>query len=362
MADGDATRDAIYCARPTLRFSGEADARASHLVQELRMSEGEGGLRALELVLSDWASTTDGGAERAFEGSANLRLGAEIEVGIGPQDAPVGIFRGRISGLESLYENGQAPRLRVLSEDALLGARLARRSRVFSDCSPADVVRQIASGLGLECVVAGLQSPVATRVQLDETDLAFLRRLLARLDADLQVADGRLQVSPRGDVGRGRIALVAEADLHGLRVCADLAEQVTALAVRGWDAVQGRQVEAVVNAAVHPGPGRGRSGAEVLNETFGAREENLGHLAVRDREEAQALAEAAFDRRARRFLRAEGVAIGNPALRVGTTVALSGAGAGYDNEYYVVRTCHRYDGRDGYRTEFSAECAWLGEG
>ena len=360
MANGAATQAAIYRARPTLRFGGDADERATELVQTMVMSESEGGMRALELGLSNWASTRDGGAELAFDESRHIRLGAEIEVYGGEVDEPLELFRGRITGLEARHERGRAPELLVFAEDALVAARMARRSRVFRDQSLADVVRTIAGELGMEPVIAGLSAPVQSWAQLDETDLAFLRRLLARFDADLQMVGTALHVSPRADVRRAQLTLSVEADLRSVNVCADLAEQVTSLSVRGWDAVQGSAVVAELRQGTHLGPGQGRAGSALLSDAVGDRPDNLGHLAVRTQSEAQALAEAAFDRRARRFVRATGVTEGNPNLRVGVHLRLTGLGARFDNEYYVASTRHCFDLRGGYRTEFVAECAYLG--
>lgn len=360
MPDALATRDPIYRARPTLRFSGEPDDRATELVQTMTMDEGEGGMRALELGLSNWSSTRDGGAELAFDASRNLRLGGEIEVYGGEVDEPRELFRGHITGLESRHERGQPPELVVLAEDALVAARMVRRSRVFTDASPADLVREVASGLSLQPVIAGLDAPVATWAQVDETDLAFLRRLLARLDGDVQVVGTELHASPRAEVQRARITLTLEEDLHAVTVCADLADQVTSLSVRGWDAGRGQAVKAEVRQGANLGPGRGRDGTTLLRDSLGDRAENLGHVAVGSQDEAQALAESAFDRRARRFVRATGVTEGNPNLRVGVHLTLSGLGQRFDNEYYVVSTRHRFDLLEGYRTEFTAECAYLG--
>ena len=36
--------------------------------------------------------------------------------------------------------------------------------------------------------------------------------------------------------------------------------------------------------------------------------------------------------------------------------------ARFDNEYYVASTRHCYDRTSGYRTEFVAECAYMGGG
>jgi phage protein D len=143
-------------------------------------------------------------------------------------------------------------------------------------------------------------------------------------------------------------------------VIADLADQVTSSTARGWNAADGAAVEGVATSGTHLGPGRGRDGAAVLRETLDARAEHVGHLAVATRDEAQAVAEAAYDLRARRFVTVEGTAEGNAQLRVGAHVTLANMTPQFDNTYYVVRSCHLFDLQQGYRTDFRAECAYLG--
>jgi phage protein D len=181
-----------------------------------------------------------------------------------------------------------------------------------------------------------------------------------RFDSDVQVVAGALHVSPRAQVRRAQITLSADADLRQVNVCADLAEQVTSLSVRGWDVGTGTAVKAELRQGTNLGPGSGRAGHAVLAEAIGERPENIGNFAVGVQEEAQALAEAAFDRRARGFVRAVGVTEGNPNLRVGVHLRLTGLGTRFDNEYYVASTRHCFDLAEGYRTEFVAECAYVG--
>ena len=70
----------------------------------------------------------------------------------------------------------------------------------------------------------------------------------------------------------------------------------------------------------------------------------------------------AFSRRARRFVRADGTAQGDGAIRVGTWVTLSGINPFFANTYNVVAATHRFDSEQGYMTDFVAECAYLGAG
>jgi len=148
--------------------------------------------------------------------------------------------------------------------------------------------------------------------------------------------------------------------LGRVRVTADLADQVTAVSVRGWNAADGQAVQADVSSGANLGPGRGSAAALILGDAFDARREHLAHVTVASNDEATAIAQAAYDRRARRFVRAHGVAEGNAKLRVGSQVSLSGLDARFDNDYYVTDACHLFDLRQGYRTEFTAECAYLG--
>lgn len=360
MPETALSQSAIYSARPTVRIDGEADARITELVMAMRMDEHEGGMTSLELRFSNLAPTTDGGAELAFGADAKLKLGAAIAIYGGDATQPREIFRGKVSALELEYKIGSGPELTVLAEDALSAARRARCSKIYSDNSPADVVRAIASDLGLRPTVSGLDGPTATWAQLNESALSFLRRLLGRFDADAQIVGDELQVSPRKDVSRGTVELALFGQLAKVRVIADLADQVSKVTACGWNARDGAKVKGETGSGTNLGPGSGRDGKAALEDALESRAEHLGHVAVGTDAEAQAVAEAAFDLRARRFVRAEGIAEGNPQLRVGTNVRLTGVSTQFDNTYYVVRACHVYDLQQGYRTEFSAECAYLG--
>jgi len=360
MAETALSRSAVYSARPTVRIAGEADVRVTELVMAMRVEEHEGGMSSLEMRFSNLAPTTDGGAELAFDAHSKLKLGADIAIYSGDAAQPREIFRGKVTAMELEYKIGSGPELTVLAEDALSAARRARRSKIYTDKSPADVVRAIASDQGLRPVLSGLDGPRATWAQLNESDLSFLRRLLGRFDADVQIVGEELQVSPRKDVGRGTLELALFGQLARVRVIADLADQVSKVTSCGWNAKDGAKVKGEAGSGTHLGPGRGRDGKAVLEEALESRAEHLGHVAVGTDAEAQALAEAAFDLRARRFVRAEGTAEGNAQLRVGTNVTLTGVSPQFDNTYYVVRACHLYDLQQGYRTDFSAECAYLG--
>lgn len=360
MAEQELSRAPVYVARPTVRVDGKASDKVSTLVHAMRMHESEGGLSSLELLLENAARYEDGSVGLAFEDEALLKLGSSLALYAGDESAPREIFRGLVTGLEATFGPGENPELLVLAEDGLQRARMARRTRVHESVTLAGLARELAGRLGLKPVITGLTEPLGRQVQMNESDLAFLRRLLASRDGDLQVVGEELHVSPRREVRRGALRLELHGQLISARVMVDLSHQATEVTVGGWNAQEGRRVSGK-GTGRDLGPGKGRRGADLLRQALGERSEHLGDLPVTTDEEAQALADAAFDSRARGFVCVEGTAEGNPALRVGTHLTLSGLGRRYDNTYYVTRTTHRFDEERGYQTDFEARCAFLGE-
>lgn len=358
MAEKELSDSTLYSARPTIRVDGKDNQPVSDAVQSIVMTESEGGMSSLEMRLQNFG-TTASGPSPLFEDEQAVQLGSDIGVYTGDVNAPTEIFRGVVTGIEADFPVGDAPEMVVLAEDKLQSARLARRSKVYENLTLSSLANTVASSLGLTPKVTGLTTNIGTHVQLNESDLAFLRRLLARYDGDMQVVADELHVSPRSDVSRGEVELALYSQLRGVRFVADLAHQVTEMTCAGWDEVQGKQVTAKSTGA-NAGPGSGRTGSSLLKQKFSARSEHVGYLAVTTSDEATALADAAFDRRSRRFVTVHGTTDGNPQLRVGTNVKVTGASTRFDNTYYVVRAVHRFDLGGGYITEFEGESSYLG--
>ena len=353
-------RREVYNPRPVVEIDGQRFDKVDDLLLALDMREHEGGLSALELRFSNIASDADGGADYAFEDETEIRLGSTVTVYAGDNTEPQEIFRGVITGLEAEFSGSAPPELLVLAEDRLQQARMARRTQLYSDMSVADIARQIAQRLGLQAQVNGLTASNGTWVQLNESDLAFLRRLLRQFDADVQIVADRLEVAPISEVQRQVIEMELFHDLRCVRFVADLANQVTEVTSNGWNAISGQGVSGR-SQGVNLGPGNGRLGASLMRQVLGPRSEHVGHIAVTSDAEAQALADTIFDQRARSFVSAEGTATGHPSIRVGSHLQLSGVSPRFENTYYVVSTHHRFDLLAGYMTEFKAESAALGE-
>lgn len=352
----------IYIARPIIEVDDQINDMVQGLLKSMDLSESDQGMSSLELSFSNSAAMEGRGNDLAFEYSDNtlLSLGKSIRVWAGDNNEPVEIFKGTITAIEMQMDGTSEPKLMVLAEDALQKARMTRRTRLFEAASLDAVIRSVASDLGLQVDITGMDQDVDDQLQFNESDLAFLRRLTDRYDGDLQVVNDVLTVAPRSEIRRNEVTLEMNSQLQRVRIMADLAHQVSKITFAGWDVAAGEEIDVESDNSADCGPGQGQTGAEFLTESLGERSEHLPHIAARDDAEAQALVNAGFSQRARKFVCADGVSEGNPNLRVGTHLTLAGVGPRFENTYFVTKVRHQYDLENGYKTSFHAECAYLG--
>lgn len=346
--------------RPFLKIKRDDHELVATNLLALRIDEQEGGLVSAELRLSNLRPDPSGDSRFAFGDDAVFALGASLEIGMGDEASPTPLFHGTVTALGERFATSAPPELVVSAEDALLRARLARRTQVYTDATLDAVGRVVADRMGGTWRNDGASVSLGTVTQLAESDLAFLRRLLAAHDIDVHL-DGRVLVAAPIVTRRvNEVEKDAQEDFLACEVSADLAHQVSEVTVTGWDDAQGSRI-AVHSAPRSLGPGAGRTGGQVLEDALVRRAEHVGHVPVRTEGEARALADTAHGRRARGFVRLSGTLAGDPNVRVGTHLRLTGTSPRFANTYLVVRTCHRYDLQSGYETDVDAECAYLGE-
>lgn len=351
-------------ALPRLEIEGEEDVMAARLLQSLEMTESEGGMSSIELAFLNAATVEGSGAEMPFETGANdrLTLGRAIRVVTGPTHDPQEVFRGMITGVELVMDGASPPQLIVLAEDALQSLRLQRRTKFHGDQTLGDLVDTMARESGLTVTAADLsQFRIAGEMQANETDLGFLRRVCGRFDVDFQIVGEELQISPRAAVDRGTRRYAFGETLTAFRALADLADQVTGVTMSGWDHAASRAFSVTSGAGVQAGSGAGRQGHELFHENSITRNAHIAEMPAATEAEAQIVADAMHSARARRFVSAEGTVTGDPALRVGCLVEITGVGPRFENTYYVTHAQHRFSRVDGgYQTDFRAECAYWG--
>jgi phage protein D len=348
---------ATYVLTSQVSIDGQVNAGVGNNVNLATVTECIDGLYACEIELLNHDAL-----DYLYFDRKDLDFGSKIELSVGLGSTTEKLFEGFITGLEARYMDGGGSRLTILAEDALQNLRMTRRTRTFEDVSDEDVMNSIAQEHSLQTSFDDLSGPTyRVLAQTNLSDLAFLRQCARRLNAEIWIEDGRLHAARRSGRGAERVLLAYGANLRSFQVRADLAHQCTEFAVGGWD-VQAKELirETATESAISSELNGLQSGGTILDDAFGPRPASLVHTVPLSTAEARAVAEAEYQKKARRFVVGSGSADGNPQLRVGAILELSELGKMFDGDYYIVRTSHRIDLDRGYTTDFEVERAGVG--
>ncbi len=355
-----ATTDAFYPARPTLYVDQRAQPALDAGLLSLAVHENTAGLYRCEATFGNWGSG-DGGVDYLYFDRSVLDFGKRLSVEVGDGDARAQVFSGRVMALEGRFPSQSPPEILVLAEDRFQDLRMVRKSRSFESVTVDDLASRIAGEHGLRSEADAQGPTFALLTQVNQSDLAFLRECARRVGAELWLDEDTLHVQARARRSGERLSLGYGQRLREFSVCADLAHQRSALVVSGWDVSAKEGIEQRADAASLASELNGDLSAQrVLEDGVGARVERVVHEVPLSGDEARALAEADYRRRARRFLTGQGVCEGDGRLRVGARVQVDGVGPLFSGSYHVTEAVHLFDQRSGYQTRFRVERPGLG--
>ena len=337
------TDEAFVSTRPILRVDGEQRNDLQQALTGMTINLPLSGSAHAELHVTN-LGRPEGAAEPDYL-FGDIGLGAAIEI-LSADDARRALFAGEVTALEERYGDGGAPRLALLLQDPLHRLARKRHSRSFEDQSPDDIVNTIAGESGLEADIA-VSALTGTWHQLNESDLAFLLRLLGRFDIALRLDSGRVRARPESP-DPAPVALNAQDSAISVRLLADLNHQPTRTTVQGYSVANGEPVSHVAEA-LRPRPAD-TTAQGTLDDLGWTGDETVPQPFPRASAEAEAYAEAHFHRLAKRFVSGEIICQGEAELQSGREIELDGIAPRFRGLYQVVHCVHRFDNVAGFET------------
>lgn len=336
------TDEALVSTRPKIRVAGTENNDLGEALTGMVINLPLSGIAHVELTVTNWIAQGDN-AEMDY-GFTDIPLGESIEIFVGDDD-PKTLFKGEVTALEERYGEG-APQLVLLAQDKLHRLARKRQSRVYEEQSLNDVVSSIASGAGLTAD-ANLSTTVATYHQLNESDLAFLLRVSGSLDIAVRLQNNQLRIKPE-ERDPTPIELSAQDSALKVRLIADLNHQPVRVKVKGYNLDSDEDVSQQSDRL------RGRAdattAANTLTELGWDGEEIVPQPFPRSSGEATDLANAHFNRAAKRFVTGDVRAQGEAALFSGREIELTGVSPRFAGRYQVVNCIHRFDVGYGFET------------
>jgi phage protein D len=274
----------------------------------------------------------------------------EISAKVGKTEHP--LFDGEIVEIESDFFPGDR-RVVVRAFDRLHRLARGRHVRSFLNMTDADIVKKVAGEVGLSAKVGTASTVHPYVLQDNTTNLDFLRERASMLGYLLFVEGKVLHCEGHG-AHNATIPLTYNKDLSEFHMRLTTVDQVDTVTTSGWDPKAHKAVLGKAQSANGvPKVGTEQSGGKVASDAYGFKSDVLvADRPIRNQAVADNLAQATLDRRAGRFIEAEGTAHGNPQLLAGVLVDVKELGTRFSGKYFVTGATHTYGGDAGYVTRF----------
>jgi phage protein D len=255
------------------------------------------------------------------------------------------------------FPQGGAPELSISGYDNVFPLTIGKSSETWANDHDSRVVQQIAGQRHLAVEAEQTKEARPQIEQNQESDFEFIRKLAQRNYYKVYVEEGAkasvLRFAPPNDKSGPVVRLVWGAGLLSFRPSANLAGQVGAAEVYGWDPKKAdRFLGQAGRGDLTDLAGNQRSAGELLARIVGEKQPTLRiRQPVYSESEANTRAQAALNENEEEFLTGDGESIGLPEIRPDQNLELAGLGTPFSRTWYVEQATHRVDS-GGYRTSF----------
>lgn len=278
------------------------------------------------------------------------RLSPGTRLRIAQPDTGEALFSGQVTALEYGYEPAHGNRLVARAYDGLHQLRKRQQVRAHVQVTAADLAREFAEGSGLHVQAAAPGGLWHHLIQHQQSDLALLVEVAAKAGLFLTVRDEVLHLITLDGLGEtvplalGETLFEARIEINADRAC-------RSVIASGWNPLRGKTFS---EQTAEPVVGR-RVRAEVAPAAVGGSGEwhLVDELAFAEAQ-ARDIAQAELTVRRAHEVTLWGVAEGNPQLRPGTPVEVTGVDPSIAGRYVLTAVTHTFDSASGFLSELSS--------
>ncbi len=356
-----------YNSSPNIKIDGIDGADAEKLLSDVQQITVEESLHlpdAFTVILRNSFGPGNPNQLRPWIQHQAFKVGAKVKLGFRnattyateffDSETNAELLVGEITGIEAHFtEDPDAP-IVIRGYDLSHRLHRGRHNRSFVNMTDADIVKKVVGEAGIPLgEVEASGAPHDYVFQENQTNMAFLRDRAARLGFELYVQDGKLHFHKPKEQPQAITHLEWGKKLQTFRNRVSSAEQVTSVEVRAWNYIEKKVITGEANQEKLITNTGNQKGSQVAG-TFGGTDPKMIVVdhPVENAEEAKNMAQAICDELGGEFVLADARAEGNPLIRPGKQLKLSGLGQKYSGDYYVTDVRHFYHDFV-YTTEFS---------
>ena len=288
-----------------------------------------------------------------------VQLGDSVTVSVRYEGGSEELVAGEVTSLEADVDSSGS-HVVIRGYDKSHRLHRGRKARSWADQKDSEIASAIAREAGLSPSVDDSGIAHAYIAQPGVSDWEFLVSRAREIGYDLRVSSGSLEFKKPSSASDGPEPgsldhapsagqIVYGDNLVSFRPRVSAVDQASSFEVRGWDVKGKRAVIGTAQASnTSASIGLAQSTATgALGEKAYVRNDRLFAAEDAATNAAEGLAASVGSA----FAEAEGVVIGDPNLRAGSAVSVSGVGSPFDGKYILTSTRHVLD-RYGYRTHF----------
>ncbi len=277
----------------------------------------------------------------------------EIKLGAREQLTTTTLFEGDVVSLDVEFGPGSVELL-VRGLDSSHALQRSRNVRSFQNHTASDIVEKVLREADIDAQTDPSGDPHEFVQQDNETDWDFIWRLAERIGFEFVVQDGTAYFR-RQTNDQSPVELEWPGSLHSFSPRVTAIQQVKEVTLAAHDP---KTKEAIDASADSP-----QQLAEIgidrqtISDAFDGASVHIATEPVASHAEGQAVAQALLDKLANAYIAAEGVCDGNPRIKAGTAVAVTGVGQKFSGTYRVAAATHVLRGGSMYETRFATEGA-----
>ena len=230
---------------------------------------------------------------RDFEWLDDLLVpGKPLEVHMGYTDLLTPLFYGYITAVNVAFPSSGTPEVSVTGMDLSFKMMRGRSAKSWANQKISDVVKKLGQQYGAtDFVIDATAQTVPVLTKNPKNDYQFILELARSLDYEFFVVGKTLYFRKKNTNKTPLMTLSWGKHLFSFRVEQNIADQVTKVKVRSWDAKKQKVVEAASSSVSKIGTNT-RTGADLLKQ-LGEFEEHL-YVNAEDMQEAKTKADAAM--------------------------------------------------------------------
>jgi phage protein D/phage baseplate assembly protein gpV len=282
--------------------------------------------------------------------------GTRIEIDLGFVGETRKMIVGEISALSADLPSSGPAVVEVQGFDYFHGLSRGTVYRQFGGETPdsclsdSEIVSQIAREMQLHAVVEKARAPASLRIQNNQSNLAFLQQLATKNGYVVKVDSGTIYFGSKPPARPDTIRLEWRKSLLNFSPRLSTAGLVNEVVVRGWDQVRKQRILANQKRDATKSLSLSSAGLEQISKGSGGRSQRVMDVPVSSFLEAEAIAENTLRDQQVTSVAGSGTCLGNPAIRIGGKLELSGIGR-FSGIYSITRVTHIL-GEGGYLTSF----------